>query len=523
MHWTAQVSRAGRINAAVNPAVDPISGQPELKHTPVEIRRLAVQWHGTILARRPVMLPQIAYWTQITGAGITPMLAGEQPLATARRALSAAMRTANPGPWLDGDDGIGAVIGDGRLEAVMVLGETRDEAVRDRLAPFMAIDRLGVEQRNLLLQGGDAADRGGEMCACFGVSCAAVETAIAGGATTARRGRRHHPRRHQLRLLPSRNPRCCCAPRAPKQGRRLMQSFPLFLSLQDRRALVVGGTEPAARKVELLLSAGAQVSLIAETVTGEIAQLIADGRISWAGRTFDEADLAGMSLVIVATDDEALQARVSHAAQQRCVPVNVVDRPQLSSFIMPAIVDRGPITIAISTGGAAPALARRLRAEIERALPAAIGRLARFAEIFRDQVRRTLDEPRARRRFWDRVFAGRVGELALAGDEIAARRELIRLLDSARNETAPGGRHGASGRRRSRRSRPADPEGASPAAARRRRGLRPAGRRPRSWPWPAAMPSASLSASGAGSHGVPQEEINARLVASPAPARAWCG
>ena len=98
-----------------------------------------------------------------------------------------------------------------------------------------------------------------------------------------------------------------------------------------------------------------------------------------------------MSLVIVATDDEALQARVSHAAQQRCVPVNVVDRPHLSSFIMPAIVDRAPITIAISTGGAAPALARRLRAEIERALPAAIGRLARFAEIFREQVRRTLD------------------------------------------------------------------------------------------------------------------------------------
>ena len=106
MHWTAQVSRAGRINAAVNPAVDPISGQPELKHTPVEIRALAVQWHGTILARRPVMLPQIAYWTHITGAGHHAYLvAGEQPLAEARQALSAAMRAANPGPWLDGGDG----------------------------------------------------------------------------------------------------------------------------------------------------------------------------------------------------------------------------------------------------------------------------------------------------------------------------------------------------------------------------------------------------------------------------------
>jgi uroporphyrin-III C-methyltransferase/precorrin-2 dehydrogenase/sirohydrochlorin ferrochelatase len=218
-----------------------------------------------------------------------------------------------------------------------------------------------------------------------------------------------------------------------------MQTFPLFMSLQDRRVLVVGGTEAAACKIELLLSAGAQVTLIAEAVVGEIAQLIDEARISWAGRVFYDEDLAGVTLVIVASDDEALQARVSHAAQQRCVPVNVVDRPRLSSFIMPAIVDRSPITIAISTGGAAPALARRLRAEIERTLPAAIGRLARFAEIFREQVRRTLDQPRARRRFWDRVFAGRIGELALAGDEISARRELIRLLDGSRHETAPGG------------------------------------------------------------------------------------
>ena len=189
MHWTAQGSRAGRINAAVNPAVDPISGQPELKHTPVEIRRLPILWHGTILARRPVMLPEVSYWARIKGAGYHAwLLAGEQPLETARRALSAAVRATNPGPWLEGHDGIGAVIGDGRLEAVLALGETRNEAVRDRLAPFMAIGRLGVEQRNLLLHGGDAADggewRGGEICACFGGSCAAVEKAIADGAAS---------------------------------------------------------------------------------------------------------------------------------------------------------------------------------------------------------------------------------------------------------------------------------------------------------------------------------------------------
>ena len=136
----------------------------------------AVRWHGTILARRAVMLPQIAYWTRIKGSGhYAYVVAGDQPIAAARQALSAALRATNPGPWIDGEASLGAVIADGRLEAVMALGETRDEGARDRLAPFMAIERLSVDERNALLQGGDSADRGGEMCACFGVSCTAVE------------------------------------------------------------------------------------------------------------------------------------------------------------------------------------------------------------------------------------------------------------------------------------------------------------------------------------------------------------
>lgn len=187
MHWTAQVSRAARVNAAVNPAIDPISGQPELKHTPVEVRKVDVAWHGTILARRPVMLPEIAYWTQVRGDGFHAyLLAGERPLGETRQSLSAALRAANPGPWLEGAAGLGAVISDGRLEAVMALAETRDETARERLAPFMACERLSVEERAALLQGGatgnQARARGGEICACFGVSRSAVEAAIAGGA-----------------------------------------------------------------------------------------------------------------------------------------------------------------------------------------------------------------------------------------------------------------------------------------------------------------------------------------------------
>lgn len=189
MHWTAQTSRAGRINGAVTPAVDPISGQPDLKHTPIEIRRSVMHWHGTILARRPVMLPEMSYWVRLRGAGhYAYLLAGDQPLVAARRAIAAALRTTNPGPWLEGEDGLGAVVSDGRVDAILTLGEARDETARDRLAPFLAIDRLTVAQRGDLLQGGSAgravkaAAGAGEICACFGVSCRAVERAIAGGA-----------------------------------------------------------------------------------------------------------------------------------------------------------------------------------------------------------------------------------------------------------------------------------------------------------------------------------------------------
>src|SRR5260370_21907997 len=123
-----------------------------------------------------------------------------------------------------------------------------------------------------------------------------------------RRGRCDDTRRHQLRLLPSRDPRAGARRAAQESGRqsraegRVMQSFPLFLTLQDRHVLVVGGTEQAARKAELLLSAGARVTLIADTVVGEIAQMIADGFISWPGRGFADADLARISLVILPSD-----------------------------------------------------------------------------------------------------------------------------------------------------------------------------------------------------------------------------
>jgi len=183
MHWTAQLSRAGRINAAVNPAVDPVSGQPELKHTPVELRRVHVQWHGTILARAATMLPDLPYWTRIQGAGFhSYVLAGEEPLAAERPALLAAVAAAHPGTWSSALPGIDTLMNGDRLEAVLVTGQAHDETARDRFAPFMAMDRLDAAARSALAKGGVMVERGGELCACLGVSCADVEAAIAEGA-----------------------------------------------------------------------------------------------------------------------------------------------------------------------------------------------------------------------------------------------------------------------------------------------------------------------------------------------------
>jgi assimilatory nitrate reductase catalytic subunit len=119
----------------------------ELKHTPIAVERMAIRWYGTILARRAVMVPDIAYWTKIRGAGFHAYaLAGEKSLAAAQHTLSAALRTTNPGPWLQGSAGVSTVISDGHVEAILALGEQSDDGARDRLPVFMRPTRLSVER-----------------------------------------------------------------------------------------------------------------------------------------------------------------------------------------------------------------------------------------------------------------------------------------------------------------------------------------------------------------------------------------
>ena len=206
-----------------------------------------------------------------------------------------------------------------------------------------------------------------------------------------------------------------------------MSYLPIFLSLEGRRAVVVGGGQVAARKVDALLKAGARVAVVAPRLLRRLAARAAACELEHLAAPFSPAQLDGAALAVAATDEGAVNAAVSRAAHERHIPVNVVDQPALSSFIFPAIVDRSPLLVAVSSAGAAPVLARRVRAQIEALLPARLGALARFMGERREQVRRALGVL-ARRAFWERIAGGAAATGVLAGDVAGATEVFAREL-----------------------------------------------------------------------------------------------
>jgi uroporphyrin-III C-methyltransferase/precorrin-2 dehydrogenase/sirohydrochlorin ferrochelatase len=207
-----------------------------------------------------------------------------------------------------------------------------------------------------------------------------------------------------------------------------MKFFPVFLNVRDRPCLVVGGGEVAARKVELLRRAQAKVAVIAPELCGALADLAHEGHITHRATSFTPADMAGYALVIAATDDTGANRQVSETARAQHIPVNVVDQPEMCTFIMPSIIDRSPIVIAVSSGGASPVLARLLRARLETFVPAAYGRLAALVERFRTEVKARFKTTRERRRFWENILQGPVAEMLLAGQEQAAHAALEKAV-----------------------------------------------------------------------------------------------
>ena len=204
-----------------------------------------------------------------------------------------------------------------------------------------------------------------------------------------------------------------------------MDYLPIFADVRNKLCLVVGGGEVAKRKAGVLLEAGANVRVVAPQIAPGLAE---QQRIEAIHARFSEQHLDGAALVIAATDDRSVNRQVSKAARARNIPVNVVDDPELCSFIMPAILDRSPLMVAFSSGGASPVLTRMMRGKLETMIPQNYSRLAAFAERFRELVKQRVTNPAKRRIFWENALDGVVAEKVLTGDEGNAERMLQKML-----------------------------------------------------------------------------------------------
>lgn len=217
-----------------------------------------------------------------------------------------------------------------------------------------------------------------------------------------------------------------------------MDYLPLFHNLHGRLVLVVGGGEIALRKSRLLSEAGAVLRVVASHIEPQLRELVEQGGGECHERFYQQADLEAVQLVIAATDDAPLNAQVSAEAQALNLPVNVVDAPELCSVIFPAIVDRSPLIIAISSGSHAPVLARLTRARIETLFPHSYGKLAQLAKRFRGQVKAAFPQINQRRVFWENVFQGDIAERVFAGQEQAAEALLERQLGAQAGKSYTG-------------------------------------------------------------------------------------
>ncbi|MFQ6004919.1 MAG: siroheme synthase CysG [Woeseia sp.] len=209
-----------------------------------------------------------------------------------------------------------------------------------------------------------------------------------------------------------------------------MDYFPAFLNIRGRPCLLVGGGVVASRKADSLLAAGASLTVVAPEIGPRLERLAASGRITHLARGFRTADLTGYWLVVNAGDDRQTGRRVFEAADEARVFCNSVDDAANCSYLTPAIVDRSPVVVAVSSGGAAPLLVRKIRAQIETILPARIGRLAALAGEWRERVKKRFHDSLGRRRFWELMVDGPVHDDVLAGRMQSARQMMASLLDS---------------------------------------------------------------------------------------------
>ncbi|MGZ5049715.1 MAG: siroheme synthase CysG [Methylobacter sp.] len=217
-----------------------------------------------------------------------------------------------------------------------------------------------------------------------------------------------------------------------------MDYFPVFLKLKGQPCLVVGAGDIAARKIELLTKADANVTVIAREISQTVAKMSANEQLTLKQKDFVADDIDGFRLVVSATNNTETNRLVAKTASEKNIPVNVVDNPELCSFIFPAIIDRSPVIAAVTSSGSAPVLARLLRAKIESVVPPAYGRLAGLAEKFRDEVKQHIHNPAQRRIFWENILQGSIAELVFSGKDQQAEQQLEQALLSQQQQTNLG-------------------------------------------------------------------------------------
>lgn len=221
-----------------------------------------------------------------------------------------------------------------------------------------------------------------------------------------------------------------------------MKHYPAFLSLKGKPCLVVGGGNVAKRKVKGLLAAQAKVFVVSPELNNELAELMAHHpqRALHLAKPFTDDDINThrYELIFAATDQRAVNARIAQLAQQHAIRVNVADDPQASDFIVPSVIDRSPVSVAVSTGGASPVLARQLRMKLETMLPASCGKLAEITEAYREKVKQHFPQADQRKRFWQKALHGAFSEWVYMGNEEAARKRLDEMLEQDADTTEVG-------------------------------------------------------------------------------------
>jgi len=210
-----------------------------------------------------------------------------------------------------------------------------------------------------------------------------------------------------------------------------MDHLPVFINLRHKPCLVVGGGDIALRKVSLLLKVQAKIKCISPEFCSGLIELSRENSLDLIEKCFESTDIVNQSVIIAATNDDKTNALVSSLAHESRIPINVVDSPDLSSFIMPAIVDRSPIVIAISSAGKAPVLARIIRAKLETIIPSAYGNLAEIAGEYREKVKQRFVNLKDRRKFWESIFSGVIAEKVFAGRSEEAKSDLEKHLASS--------------------------------------------------------------------------------------------